>query len=453
MEIRENKKCSSKEHLNNDAKSYCPICKIYMCNKCDNTHSTLFPNHSKYNLEQDIRTIFTGYCKNENHPNKLEYFCKNHNELCCAACLCKLNINGDGQHKDCDVCSIKDIKNQKKNKLAENIKKLEELSATFEESIKEIKSLSEKINKKKEDLQKNIQLIFTKIRTELNTRENKLLSETEEQINKLYFNDDIINISEKLPKRINYSLEKGKEINKDWNDNELSSLINNCINIEKTLDDINEIKWKIEKSNLNMETKILFKPEQEGINDIINTIKNFGEIYLDNYKKFAFKNCPINAKDEMKFSITGDKNNIFTKTGKQGGFIGTICINELDKSIEEHTWKIKILKTNNKFIMIGVAPIDFDINLVDNYKKCGWYFYCYDSTLYSGPPFNYSWKKSGLSKINNEITVIMNMKKKTLKFKINNEDKGDSYINIPTDKPIFPAVLLYSPNDSIEITE
>ena len=453
MEIRENKKCSSKEHLNNDAKSYCPICKIYMCNKCDNTHSTLCPNHSKYNLEQDIRTIFTGYCKNENHPNKLEYFCKNHNELCCAACLCKLNINGDGQHKDCHVCSIKDIKNQKKNKLAENIKKLEELSATFEESIKEIKSLSEKINKKKEDLQKNIQLIFTKIRKELNTREDKLLSKTEEQFNKLYFNEDIINISEKLPKGINCSLEKGKEMNKDWNDNELSSLINNCINIEKTLDNINEIKWKIEKSNLNMETKILFKPEQEGINDIINTIKNFGEIYLENYKKFALKNCPINAKDEMKFSITGEKNNIFTKTGKEGRYMGTICINELDKSIEEHIWKIKIIKTTSKYILIGVAPIDFDINIVDNYEKSGWYLFCYNSCLYSGPPFNYKDKSSGLSKINEEITVIMNMKKKTLKFKINNEDKGDSYINIPTDKPIFPAVLLCSLNDSIEITE
>ena len=103
--------------------------------------------------------------------------------------------------------------------------------------------------------------------------------------------------------------------------------------------------------------------------------------------------------------------------------------------------------------MIGVAPIDFDINIVDNYSKCGCYYYCYNSTLYSGPPFNYDDKSSGLSNINEEITVIMNMKKKTLKFKINNEDKGDSYINIPIDKPIFPAVLLYDSNDSIEITE
>ena len=42
---------------------------------------------------------------------------------------------------------------------------------------------------------------------------------------------DIIGISEKLPKRIKYSLEKGKEINQEWNDDELSYLINNCVNI------------------------------------------------------------------------------------------------------------------------------------------------------------------------------------------------------------------------------
>ena len=41
------------------------------------------------------------------------------------------------------------------------------------------------------------------------------------------------------------SFEKGKEINQEWNDDELSYLINNCVNIENTLSDINEIKWKI----------------------------------------------------------------------------------------------------------------------------------------------------------------------------------------------------------------
>ena len=42
--------------------------------------------------------------------------------------------------------------------------------------------------------------------------------------------------------------------------------------------------------------------------------------------------------------------------------MGTICEKELDKSIDEHKWKIKILKAINNDINVGVAPIDFDIN-------------------------------------------------------------------------------------------
>ena len=82
--------------------------------------------------------------------------------------------------------------------------------------------------------------------------------------------------------------------------------------------------------------------------------------------------------------------------------MGTICEYELDKSIEEHKWKIKILKTQNKEIMLGVAPSDFDINS-SSYDTCGWYFYCNRPTLFSGPPFNYSNKNTNLSKVDNEI--------------------------------------------------
>ena len=103
--------------------------------------------------------------------------------------------------------------------------------------------------------------------------------------------------------------------------------------------------------------------------------------------------------------------------------------------------------------MAGVAPIDFDINS-SSYNSCGWYLYCYGkSYLYSGSPFNYSSKQTNLSNINDEVIVVMNMKKRTLKFIINNEEKGDSYTNIPIDKPLFPAVLLLDQNDSVEISE
>ena len=86
-----NKKCSLSEHKEIDAIIYCPECKIFMCNKCDNNHSSLFKLHHKYKLDKDdINNIFTGFCKEENHLEELEFFCKNHNKLCCASCLCKI---------------------------------------------------------------------------------------------------------------------------------------------------------------------------------------------------------------------------------------------------------------------------------------------------------------------------------------------------------------------------
>ena len=119
--------------------------------------------------------IFTGFYKEKNHPNKLKYFCKDHNQLCCAACLCKLNKIGDGQHKDCEVCLIQDIKEEKINKLNENIKCLEDLENKLNDDFKQLKEIFQKMEKSKEDLKLKVQNIFTKIRNALNNREDELL--------------------------------------------------------------------------------------------------------------------------------------------------------------------------------------------------------------------------------------------------------------------------------------
>ena len=104
--------------------------------------------------------------------------------------------------------------------------------------------------------------------------------------------------------------------------------------------------------------------------------------------------------------------------------------------------------------MVGVATTNFDFNTASYQvdKNFGWYFH-FNGLLYSGPPHNYCLKSSGLKCKSNEIRMIMNMKKRSLKFIIDNEDKGDSYTDIPLDKPISPSILLFVPNDSVEILE
>ncbi len=63
---------------------------------------------------------------------KLEFFCKSHNKLCCLACISKIKIKNYGMHKDCNICPIEKIKDEKRNKLKENIKILEDLSNNIE---------------------------------------------------------------------------------------------------------------------------------------------------------------------------------------------------------------------------------------------------------------------------------------------------------------------------------
>ena len=146
MEIQ--RKCSSKKHKDVNEIKFCTECKIYMCNKCENFHSFLFYNHNIYNLN-GVDDLFTEFCKEKNHINKLEYFCKTHNQLCCGLCIAKLNKRGEGQHKDCVICYIDEIKDEKKNKLKENIKILEDLENKFNESMESLKQTFQKMEKKK----------------------------------------------------------------------------------------------------------------------------------------------------------------------------------------------------------------------------------------------------------------------------------------------------------------
>ena len=438
-------KCSLEEHKEIKAIKYCPECGIFMCNKCDNFHSSLFKKHHP-NLLNNDEEIFTGICKEKNHY-KLKYYCKNHNKLCCGLCIAKLSEDGEGQHKDCEVCYIEKIKDEKKNKLKENIKYLGDLQNTLNESIQTLKTIFDEIEKDKENLKIKVQNIFTKIRNQLNDREIQILLEIDNLFITNYFDENVIKKCEKLPKKIKLSLEKGKLIDKQWDNNNLYSNINDCINIENNIKNINIINEIINKCDIKNKIEFNFSPKETQLKEFMKSIGTFGKIY---YNIYSFKKCPTNIEDNRKYVISGYKNNIITKTG-YNGWMGTICENELDKSIEEHKWKIKILKSQNKSIMVGVATSDFDI-LSSTQNTCGWYLSCDNSKLYSGPPFKYDCLKTNLSKVKDEIIVVMNMKKRTVKFIINNEDKGDSYKDIPIDKPLFPAVCLVHKDDSVEIS-
>ena len=275
------KKCSHKKHSEKEAVTFCKECKKYWCNKCTNDHPDYFEDHHLLDLKKENQDLFTGLCSLENHNQELKYYCKNHNQLCCAACISKIKGNGDGQHSECDVCHIKDIHDEKKSTLENNIKILEDYSKSIDSSLDELKNIFKTMIKDKDELKKKIYQLFTKIRTALNEREDEICKIIDNKFDSLYFKEDFINQGNKLPNEIKQSLEKGKSLNNE--NNVLNKFINNCIIIENNIKKIQIIKENIEKCN-KKGIKIHFFPEKEDeINKFIDKIKSFGEI-----KEFIF---------------------------------------------------------------------------------------------------------------------------------------------------------------------
>ena len=125
------------------------------------------------------------------------------------------------------------------------------------------------------------------------------------------------------------------------------------------------------------------------------------------------------------------------------------------------SWNIKILKSKDndgKNIFIGVAPSDINCRESYIYRKCGWYFNCYNSTLQSGPPHNYRFKNYGPRKsfgqyvhTGDSVGVVMDTAKGELSFVVNGVNLGVAFKGIPLDKPLVPCVILGYIGDSVEL--
>ena len=454
--MEEHKKCSWKKHQDIDAISYCIECNVFMCNKCLNAHSEFLEDHHKCNLDKNFKDVFTGICKEKNHNIQLEFYCSNHNELCCAACLSKIKNKGYGQHHECNVSSIEDIKEQKINKLKENIKYLEDISKTIENSVNELKQQFEKINEKKEELKNKISTVFTQIRSALNEREDQLLLEVDKKFEDLFFKENLIKEGKKLPLTIKNCIEKGKIINQDCEQNKitLNSKINECINIENIIKNINEINNNIEKESLD-NIKISFAPEKDELNTFLGKIKEFGTLIIEENNK------DINEENKLLFKFKPGENYIVNENGhiatKTSGGNDWNCTIIGDKEIPKNKtskWMIRInnfeIKSNTWNVLIGIGPNN---NNNENrfYNKC-WSFICGQSQLSikSGSEKKYN-NHSGKLKKGDIIETTVDRQAGTLSFAVNGIDYGIAFSEVPKEDILYPIVMIYDQNQIVEI--
>ena len=447
--MEKQKRCSKKKHSEINATSYCLECNLYLCNKCTNAHIEDFDSHHNYKIDINNQDIFIGLCKEPNHKGKLDFYCKTHNILCCAACLCKIKENGNGQHFYCDVCLIQNIENEKKNILKENIRLLTDSSEKIENSLNKLKEIFEKINESKEELKLKISNCFTKIRNIINSREDELLLELDNLYDNTFFKEDIIKNGEKLPKQIQIFLHKGLELINQWdkNGNKLIERINDCINIENNMKNIIEINQNIEKYNSQKITIKFLSEEDEKITELGKNIKKFGKIFIEeeDYFKFRF---------EVGENYTNTKNNLVaTKNGAEGWN----CIIYGDKEVpkdEISKWKIKINNekkfVRNMDILIGIGPKGLKGNLFDE---------CWSICSHVNSIIKLQLKKklsnygehNEIIKAGDIIDVIFDRKLGNLSYAVNNINYGIACSAIPNEDILYPTVILYEQGLSVEI--
>ena len=450
------KKCYNKAHANKKAVKCCLGCNKYLCELCAENHFKCDRKHELYSLDSEQNLNFTGTCNEKNHPNKLDYYCSTHNNLCCAACLCKIKEKGDGQHNECNACYIGEIKDEKKKLLSNNINTLKDLSQKSKKWLKEIKKIYDKTKPKKDEIKGNIVNTFDNLISILDKRKKELVKELDNLYDKLIFSEEFMKTYKKLPSKIDNNLKKGKNVIEKWEEDEkngkLNMLINDCINIEKSIEKFHQINEKIK--SLNSRIDFQFCLEDTDLETLSEKLKNLGKVVYNDYK-FIFKQCPSNINMKRRFVISGENGSIITKKKPNFVWTGTTCLNEF-KNFVEYKWKIKILESSAKQVMVGVVPNDFDAEKMDETDFTvninGWFFYLYDLRLYSGPPHNYRNKRTEFNDFSNEVTLVMNMNKRSLKFMLNNIDQGEQYKDIPIDKPLYPAVCLFNP-DKVEILD
>ena len=140
-----------------------------------------------------------------------------------------------------------------------------------------------------------------------------------------------------------------------------------------------------------------------------------------------WRDCPSSINSPRRYTVSRKSPNIVTEIANDG--LCTIIGNTPLPHNKVTSWNIKILKSmyNDGYnIFIGVAPSDINQNEYKNYNKCGWYFDCFNSTLYSGPPHKYVGKKYGPRKENEEyvhtgdsVGVVIFTAKGELSFVVN----------------------------------
>ena len=161
------------------------------------------------------------------------------------------------------------------------------------------------------------------------------------------------------------------------------------------------------------------------------------------------KQFQFNWKAGVNCSVSADGNSVTSVTGN---WLGTAIGDTTLPKIGIHEFEIKLTKTTSSHVIIGVVPPSVMSNLnavteLDFLNSEAYYFYCYNSTLYS----KYGGKQKAYSmkvQQGGRVKLIIDYKDLTVGFEINGQN-FDVTQAFPSGVDLIPFVLFGEQGDVI----
>ena len=188
-------------------------------------------------------------------------------------------------------------------------------------------------------------------------------------------------------------------------------------------------------------------------------------VLLNTFENAIWKACPGDVDADRRYAVSPTAPRVATRVGGRDGAASSWCTIVGNTPLPRKmvvSWEVRLLnlkKNKGHEVLVGVAPASIDQNYDANYERCGWYFECYYSKLYAGPPndvyLNRKYKprkKNGkFVHTGDSVGVAMDTTKGSLSFYMNEINYGLAFDRIPLDKPLVPCVLLLWKDNSIEL--
>ena len=472
------------KHPNVDALVRCPECNMCFCASCEKEfHKVFFADHRSQPLVSQRSHVppstappppppppsaSTGSKKLcSKHPKYLiELFCVEDNSLCCSMCVYERKIDKS------KVVKIEEVLGTKRGDV-ETWKSWAEKERAKISSLREgVDTKSDGIEARKEEILTLVRESFDKIHRAVEEREKAVIFEIEKCFKDVDSTADNADTLNTLDSDISDFEETIDDLLLEWDKGEkcgadiLVGAMDADSQRKKLVSDSKSVL-----SSISIGTGGTVTAECDGANldKLLSEVASFGNVFVGESKDDKEDSTPLTLQRAYNggwkgcsYSVSAKKRYIvdrvatFTGEGTYGTVIGNTPI--LQGTVT--SWAVKVVKSRNNngdWIWVGVAPSDVDQNADENPGKCGWYLYCYDVTLYSGPPHNYSkkefYKKKKNAKNGSEVGITLDLTEYAgkMSFSLDGKDLGVGFIGIPLDRPLVPSAILRWTDDTVEI--